>query len=91
MLIVFFCICSGLYAGAKPVIKLKNNGGKDRQPENVAAYNAVNLSPPPTLTYSTPLVYITTDAITPLAPTSTGVGAPAYNSTILPIGAGCHR
>jgi gliding motility-associated-like protein len=40
----------------------------------------VNLMPPPSVSYNTPQVYVTGIAITPLAPTSTGIAAPAFSN-----------
>jgi len=65
----------------------------------ITAYNAggsgpanlnitVNLPPPPTLSYTGPQVYTAGTAITPLAPTSSGVGAPAYTSAFTTKGTG---
>jgi len=48
----------------------------------------VNVPPPPTLSYATPQTFALGVAITPLAPSSTGVASPAYSANPTSVGTG---
>ena len=61
-----------------------NYGGSASATVNVK----VVLPPPPTLSYSSPIVYPVNVAITPLVPTSNGVAAPSYSNTLAVIDTG---
>jgi gliding motility-associated-like protein len=81
-------IISGTPTVASPAtnytITAYNAGGNSAAIVNIT----VNIPPPPTLSYVTPQVYTINTAITPLAPSGSGVSAPAYSSTIGTIGSG---
>ena len=55
---------------------------------NAAKINITVVAPLPTISYASPQTYTENTAITPLAPTSSNVAAPAYSSTTVTIGSG---
>ncbi|WP_299590010.1 cadherin-like beta sandwich domain-containing protein, partial [Mucilaginibacter sp.] len=61
-----------------------NYGGSASATVNIK----VVLPPPPTLSYSSPMIYPVNVAITPLMPTASGVAAPGYSNTLAVIDTG---